>query len=213
MGAANLAAKVKRTDWRDVDNRNKRKGNFWRVALPELTEGSVQSKTRPCVIVQSNYGAQSPVFMVAPLSSEFRDSSYPFLQEIKLLEDSQIHYEQIQTVSRRQLIKHLGEMTPAQKLEMDMRLAVPLDLTKTSILHFNRIEICDSYVPLSGERTFKGRAHMTLFKKKFKFTEQEFVDYFGEDCRPYLFADYATLEEFLERLQGLKFLYYFIDRE
>jgi mRNA-degrading endonuclease toxin of MazEF toxin-antitoxin module len=197
------------------------KGNLWYVKLPRDKHGSVQSGRRPCVVCQSNFGMNSPILIVAPVSSADK-KAYPFLQEVTNVNDlasgetwdpsSKIHFEQLISISRAQLDEYIGKLSSAQKIEMDLRLAVPLDLVKSSYLHINRVKVYDKCTDVSKGTNFKGRVYMEFFTKSFSFSATEFLAHFGPEYKYYLESDYASLSELLETLKGLKFLYHFIDR-
>ena len=104
-----------------------RRGEIYLVDL-EPVKGSEQGKTRPCVIIQNDYGnTHSPVTIIACITSNLDRRGYPtnvFIatRETGLDFDSVVLLNQIRTVDKTRLKRKIGEISPAKMLEVDEAL-------------------------------------------------------------------------------------------
>jgi mRNA interferase MazF len=89
-----------------------RRGDVFLVTL-NPTEGREIRKTRPCVIVSPDeLNASLSTFIVAPMTTG--GYAYPFRVECRFQKKSGfVVMDQVRTVDRRRLVKHLGRLTPA----------------------------------------------------------------------------------------------------
>jgi mRNA interferase MazF len=81
-----------------------KRGQIWLVDLPEVG-GSIQSKTRPCVVISNNLANRhSPVVHICPITSSKTKSKLPTHSEIGresgLLEESIALVEQSMLVNK-----------------------------------------------------------------------------------------------------------------
>ncbi len=92
-----------------------RHGDVYLVSLDPVV-GSETGKTRPAVVVQNDLANRtSPTVTIVPLSSRV-DRIYPFQAGIEageggLERDSKALCEQIRTISRKRLGRHLGQLS------------------------------------------------------------------------------------------------------
>lgn len=80
------------------------------------TMGSIQGKTRPCVVIQNNVGNKySPTIIVAPITSTLKKIKQPthvlLGHECGLDEISVCLFEQVQTVNKFQVKSRIGRIT------------------------------------------------------------------------------------------------------
>lgn len=160
---------------------------------------SIQGGYRPYVICSSNMASNSEAIQCSPVSSASR-REYGFLQNIELQRPSSIHYEQLTLLPRINFSKKIGKLTPAQLVEMDKCLSVPLDLIYSSILHIKKIKA------LYTINTAQGLAYtcemlLETCARTFSFTHEELVTQGGYIGSP----DICQVESFLNHLDGLKF--------
>jgi mRNA-degrading endonuclease toxin of MazEF toxin-antitoxin module len=195
------------------------RGEIWFANLDKFRfnrseVSSVQEGIRPVVVCQTNRGKCSPIVLIAPISAVIRERGYQFLQDIKLQEQSQIHYEQLGPISRSQLLQKIGKLNAQQMKEMDLRSVIPLGLTVSSILHINGVVVDESYSIRGGTDTlFSARMSLEFYEKKFKFSGGEFIEFFGPGYKRYLTGDLVSMSELLETLAGLKFAYNIINNK
>lgn len=167
---------------------------------------SIQQGTRPCVICQPEKGTHSPVFYAAPISASIKTKKYPFLQNIRLRNESQVHYEQIRLIHRGMLISRTGRLNKHQLKEMDMCLSVALGNTFSSYLHIEGVSVVKSFQ--SGDtQIFNCVVILGYYMERFSFTDKQFLDYFGENLVYVLRSPPIIISNFLETLKGLKFVY------
>jgi len=187
------------------------RGDIWYVNLGKPREGDTNGKARPCVICQPKEGLESHLVTIAPISSSLK-FPYVFLQEIDLREKSQIHYNQLKTISRDRLERYIGTLDREQRKEMDLRLGISVGVGTTSILNIKRVEMHKKRRnPDTGTVEYLGKIVMLFGDRKFKFTEEDFVKEFGAKCLEKFKDDLEGLASFLEYLKGLKFLYNYLE--
>jgi mRNA-degrading endonuclease toxin of MazEF toxin-antitoxin module len=185
------------------------RGDVWMVEEfqeDQKENTSVQRGCRPYLIVQSVLGSDSPVIEAAPISASIKGRSHQFIQNLLLEKESQIHYEQTCPVPRNSLSKKIGHISLEKMREMDMRLAIPFSLDKSSILHIEAIIVNDREIH-KGEHVFWGFVTYRFFEKKIRFTKKDFLDHFGPDKEYVLDYDVTYVSEFLDSIQGIKFVY------
>lgn len=190
-----------------VQQRAIRRGDMWLVKEPVMADGSQYRKERPWVVCQSPLGSESPIILAAPISASEKKKAHNFLQQVTVFEDSQIHYESITPVPRERFIKWIGKLSVRQIEEMDMRLCVPLDLAKTSILHIEKVVLKKKVTKGSDLLMFSGEVQFKFYSCAVTFTSKDFESFFGRRFLSVLDRDVSFIQDFLESLNGLKFLY------
>lgn len=192
--------------------RELKRGDIWYANLGEAKRGGPQGEPRPCVICQAEEGLDSHLILIAPVSSSPKPP-YPFLQEINIKYRSQIHYNHLTTIKRSDLQRYIGRLNKKQLREMDIRLAVPTGLSITNYLHIEGINIDRVEKSPSGENLYKGKISLLYGKRPFSFTSSDLATYLGEHRAKDLESEGDNLSSFLETLQGMHFLYDFVNRE
>ena len=88
-----------------------RRGEVFLVAL-DPTRGSEIQKTRPCVVVSPDeLNAHLRTVIIAPLTTG--GQPYPFRVPCRLANKSgQVVIDQLRTVDRERLVRHLGRLSP-----------------------------------------------------------------------------------------------------
>jgi mRNA interferase MazF len=110
-----------------------RRGDIYLVAF-DLTMGHEIKKTRPALIIQNNVSNQySPITIVAAISSQFSDPPHPrevILPTGKagLSKPSAVVLNQIRSVDRIRLVKHLGTVDQDIMKKVDEALLISLGL-------------------------------------------------------------------------------------
>jgi len=99
----------------------------------EPTVGSEQMGTRPCVVVQNDYGnSSSPVTVIVPLTSAGKDKHYPFMGQLKkgdgVKNDSYALANQIRVIDKSKILKNLGRISPAGIIEIERAIRDELSL-------------------------------------------------------------------------------------
>lgn len=109
------------------------RGEIYLVDLDPV-RGSEQGKTRPCVIIQNDYGtAYSPVTIIACITSNLERKGYPTnvfvtARETGLKHDSLVLLNQIRTVDKVRLTTKIGTIPVSKMLEIDAALQISLAL-------------------------------------------------------------------------------------
>jgi len=111
-----------------------RRGDIYLVNF-DPTVGHEIQKTRPALIVQNDIANRfSPITIVAAITSKFNEPPYP--TEVILESDqsglslrSSVLLNQIRSVDRRRLGKHLGRASAATMRAVDQALQISLGLT------------------------------------------------------------------------------------
>jgi mRNA interferase MazF len=111
-----------------------RRGDIYLVNF-DPTVGHEIQKTRPALIVQNDIANRfSPITIVAAITSKFNEPPYP--TEVILEPDqsglslrSSVLLNQIRSVDRRRLGKHLGRASAATMRAVDQALQISLGLT------------------------------------------------------------------------------------
>jgi len=100
----------------------------------EPIKGSEQGVTRPCLIIQNDYGnSYSPLTIIAPLTSkeftkEFPTNVFILKKDSKLDKDSTILLNQIRTIDKSRIIKKLTKLDGSIMNKVDLAIKVSLGL-------------------------------------------------------------------------------------
>lgn len=111
-----------------------RRGDVYLADLSPVT-GSEQGGTRPVVIIQNDTGNRySPTVIVAAITGKINKAKIPTHVEIeaakyRLDRDSVILLEQIRTIDKKRLKEKLTYLSDAKMKEIDVALAISLNLT------------------------------------------------------------------------------------
>ena len=109
------------------------RGDIFLVNL-EPTVGSEQGKTRPVLVIQNNILNQfSPTILVAAITSRNFTKEYPMNVHLDksdsgLDRDSTVMLNQIRTIDKSRLIKHIGKVDEQIMNKVDLAVRVCLDL-------------------------------------------------------------------------------------
>ena len=112
-----------------------KRGEVYLVCF-DPTVGSEIKKTRPALVIQNYIGNRySPVTIVAAITSKFDEELYPTEvlvtpPEGGLSEPSVVTLNQIRSVDKQRLMKHLGALKPATMKRVDQALRVSVGLVK-----------------------------------------------------------------------------------
>jgi len=100
------------------------------------TVGSEIKKTRPALVIQNDIANQySPITIVAAITSKFDEPPYPTevileLQESGLPLRSAVLLNQIRSVDRQRLVKHLGRADAETMQRIDAAIQISLGLVR-----------------------------------------------------------------------------------
>lgn len=106
---------------------------IWKVRL-DPTNGSQQSGSRPCVILQTNAGREGRTTLIAPLTSKRLEKMYPYevfitpSRENGLSLPSKIKCDQIKVIDKMRFIKKLGVLNKQDAQNILNALEVIFDL-------------------------------------------------------------------------------------
>ena len=98
------------------------------------TIGSEQQGIRPVVVIQSNMGNNnSSTVIVAPLSTKIEKDKYPFhvyapKNKCHIETDSYILLEQVRTIDKKRLIRHMGICSEEIMNEITKAIKVCLEI-------------------------------------------------------------------------------------
>lgn len=111
------------------------RGNVWEVNLEPVVGSEKRGLRRPCVIVQNDIGNKySPLVIIAVITDasnvirHFPVDVYVEKGKGGLNLNSVIQCNQIRTVDKRRLIKHLGKLPPGIMAQVDTALRISLQL-------------------------------------------------------------------------------------
>ncbi len=111
-----------------------KRGDVYQTVL-DPTTGSVQSGTRPSIIVSRDaINASSPVLIIVPITSRANKAKlYPSHVEMKMGEagltaDSVALCEQVRAISRTRLQSPLGRVSSQRMSQINASLKIALDL-------------------------------------------------------------------------------------
>ncbi|MBD2771796.1 type II toxin-antitoxin system PemK/MazF family toxin [Iningainema tapete] len=112
-----------------------RRGEVYLVNF-DPTIGAEIKKTRPALILQNDISNQySPITIVAAITSKFEESLYPTEILIKSPEgglevDSVALLNQIRSIDKQRLIKHLGNLNPETMEKVDIAIQISFGILK-----------------------------------------------------------------------------------
>ena len=112
---------------------NIKRGEIYLAAL-DPTLGREISKTRPVVIVSNDKNnAFSGTVTILPISSQNFDKVYPFEALLSkgtgnLPKDSKAKADQIRTIDRARIVKHIGALGGAEMKDIEKGIRLHLDL-------------------------------------------------------------------------------------
>jgi mRNA interferase MazF len=101
-----------------------RRGEIYLVTF-DRTVGSEIQRTRPAIIIQNDIANRnSPITIVAAITSQFEEPLYPTEVRITppeggLTVPSVALLNQIRSIDRRRLVRHLGRVTAATMAQVD----------------------------------------------------------------------------------------------
>lgn len=110
-----------------------RRGDIYTTELPAIG-GSVQGGFRPVVVISNNINNdKSSVINVAPVSTAINKKDFPIHAFIKkgdggLDSDSIVLLEQVQTIQKSALRRHLGHLSDASMQNVDRCIKIQLGL-------------------------------------------------------------------------------------
>ncbi|MCE5242943.1 MAG: type II toxin-antitoxin system PemK/MazF family toxin [Desulfobacteraceae bacterium] len=104
------------------------------LASLDPTVGREIAKIRPVVVVSNDIGNEyAPTVTVIPVTKGNLDRIYPF--EVKLSKgagnldaDSKAKADQIRTIDKSRLVKHIGDLAPRMMVEIEQAIRRHLDL-------------------------------------------------------------------------------------
>ena len=112
---------------------NIKRGEIYLAALDPTLRREI-SKTRPVVIVSNDKNnAFSGTVTILPISSQSLDKVYPFEALLpkgtgNLPKDSKAKADQIRTIDRARIVKHIGALGRAEMKDIEKALRLHLDL-------------------------------------------------------------------------------------
>ena len=110
-----------------------KRGEVYLVSF-DPTVGSEIRKTRPALVLQNDISNRfSPITIVAAISSKFRDPPYPTDVLLRPPEGgldlpSAVLLNQIRSIDKRRLLRHLGVARPTTMERVDRALSISLGL-------------------------------------------------------------------------------------
>lgn len=91
-----------------------KKGDIYMAALPDDTDGSLQSGTRPVIIVSNNLANKhSPVITVIPMTAQISKKKLPthaVIENCGLEKKSIVLAEQIMSINKKSLGRKMGSI-------------------------------------------------------------------------------------------------------
>ena len=112
---------------------NIKRGEIYLAALDPTLRREI-SKTRPVVIVSNDKNnAFSGTVTILPISSQNVDKVYPFEALLlkgtgNLPKDSKVKADQIRTIDRARIVKHIGALAGAEMKDIEQAIRLHLDL-------------------------------------------------------------------------------------
>ena len=113
---------------------NIRRGGIYVASLDPVL-GREISKTRPVVVVSNDKNNEfSGTVTILPLTSGNLEKIYPFEVLLpkgmaNLPKDSKVKADQIRSVDRRRIVKHVGNLGKAEMKKIDDAMRIHLELT------------------------------------------------------------------------------------
>lgn len=98
------------------------------IADLTVSEGCEQSGVRPVLVIQNDKGnIHAPTVIIAPISSRMRKAKFPTHVNLYCLQyPSFVELEQIRTIDKRRLGKHLGRIDTATQEQVDQAIKISL---------------------------------------------------------------------------------------
>jgi len=112
-----------------------KRGDVYLVSFDPTMSAEIQ-KTRPALILQNDIANRySPITIVAAITSQFEEPLYPTEEFVKYPEggldsDSVVLLNQIRSIDKRRLIKHLGTLKPETMEKVERAIQISLGLVK-----------------------------------------------------------------------------------
>ena len=112
---------------------NIRRGDVFLAALDPVL-GKEISKTRPVVVVSNDKNnAFSGTVTILPISSQSLDKTYPFEVVLptgtaNLPKDSKVKADQIRTIDKSRIIKHIGSLKPSEIVSIENAIRLHLGI-------------------------------------------------------------------------------------
>jgi mRNA interferase MazF len=110
-----------------------RRGQVWSAGLDPVV-GHEQAGRRPVLVVQNDIGNRfSPTVIVAAITTRLPSRTYPTEVRVEagaggLPRDSAVRLDQIRTVDKTRLTRHLGLLDDATMRQVDRALEISLGL-------------------------------------------------------------------------------------
>jgi mRNA interferase MazF len=107
----------------------------WLVSF-DPTIGAEIKKTRPALVLQNDIANRaSPINIVAAITSQFEEPTYPTEVLIKapeagLTTDSVALLNQIRSIDRRRLVRRIGVVSPMTMINVERALVISLGLVR-----------------------------------------------------------------------------------
>ena len=114
-----------------------RRGDIWMADLRIGAVGSEQGKIRPVLVVQNNIGNKhSPTVTVVPLTSRTKNNlpTHVILNEPCLPSRSIALVEQIRTIDKSRLIRHIGRISESIMNQINEAIAIQVGLKDVAII-------------------------------------------------------------------------------
>lgn len=104
-----------------------RRGEIYMADLTVL-EGREQGGVRPVLVIQNDKGnIHAPTVIIAPISSKMHKSRFPTHVNLHCLQrPSFVELEQIRTIDKRRLGRHLGRIDTATQGQVNQAIRVSL---------------------------------------------------------------------------------------
>lgn len=118
---------------------NYRRGDIYLADLGEH-HGHIQGGTRPVVVIQNEQGNRfAPTLIVVPLTTEVKKADMPthyILRHQRGLDKPCVTLaEQIQTISKSQIVRYLGHVRPIHMACIDLSIRESISLPPQCIIH------------------------------------------------------------------------------
>lgn len=113
-----------------------KRGDVW-VADLRGNIGSEQGEARPVVVVQNNVGNRfSPTVTIVPLTSKLKTNlpTHVLINDLFLTSPSIALVEQIRTIDKSRLMKHLGTLNTNIMNKIDKAIAIQMGLFDNLII-------------------------------------------------------------------------------
>jgi len=114
-----------------------RRGDIWIADLRIGIIGSEQGEIRPVVVVQNNIGNKfSPTVTIVPLTSRIKNNlpTHVILNEPCLPSRSITLVEQIRTIDKSRLIRHIGRISESIMNQINEAIAIQVGLKDVAII-------------------------------------------------------------------------------